>query len=337
MQRAKNIVTIGGGTGSFTLLSGLKKYPAHEIDITAIVTMADNGGSTGRLRDEFGFLPVGDVRMALAALSDTDDRELLRELFLYRFNKGAGLSGHNFGNLFLVALTDVLGSEEKAIEYAGKILRIRGRVLPVTGDNTNLVAKYSDGTITKGESAIDEPTFDYVSEKQIEKVFLEPKVSTTENVRKAIVHADIIVLGPGDLYTSTIPNLLAEGVSESLQKTSAKIVYVVNLMTKFGQTSGYSAQTFVDKIAEYIGRVPDFVVINNTPLPQEVFPLYEAEYEFPVEDDLKDNGSFTIIRDNLLSQAVIKKSSSDKLKRSLIRHDPDALGRVVLRLLNNSK
>ena len=154
----KKVVVIGGGTGTHTVLRGLKHYQA-QIDISAVVTMADSGGSTGRLRDEFGYLPVGDVRMALTALASDIDKneELMRELFLYRFNKGEGLSGHNFGNLLLVALTDILGSEDLAIKAAGKILRIEGKVEPVTIAKADLVAKYEDGVELVGEHAIDEP------------------------------------------------------------------------------------------------------------------------------------------------------------------------------------
>jgi uncharacterized cofD-like protein len=334
MMQAKKIVTIGGGTGTFTVLSGLKKYPPDMVDLTAIVTMADSGGSTGRLRDEFGYLPVGDVRMALAALSDISEgeRNVLRELFLYRFDKGEGLNGHNFGNLFLVALTDILGSEEKAIEYAGKVLRVPGRVLPVTALRTDLVARYTDGTVVKGESHIDEPEFSFEQEKKIEAVYLEPQVAATEKALRAIEQADCVVLGPGDLYTSIVPNLLVSGMQDALVNTSAKLVYVVNLMTKFGQTSGYSMQDHVREIARYAGRVPDVVIMNSTVFPEEILSLYEKEHEFPVVDMNEDIGC-EIVRADIVAKEAVKRKSGDMLKRSLIRHDPRKLAEAVMSLL----
>lgn len=323
------IVTIGGGTGTFTLLSGLKKYI---VDITSIVTMADSGGSTGRLRDEFGYLPVGDVRMALAALSDTNGRNIIRELFLYRFSKGEGLSGHNFGNLFLVALTDILGSEEAAIEYAGKVLRVSGRVLPVTASRTDIVAKYTDGTITHGESHIDEPEFPFDQEKKIDHIYLEPSVSATKKAVETIQSADLIVLGPGDMYTSTVPNLLVKGIKEALCSTNAKILYNINLMTKFGQTTGFTATDHLSEVTKYIGRTPDFVVMNNSTFPPEVLAHYEKEHEYPVEDDLKEGQGYQIIRENVVAGEVTQRKAGDTLKRSLIRHDSDKIAAVIMRM-----
>lgn len=323
------IVTIGGGTGTFTLLSGLKKYI---VDITSIVTMADSGGSTGRLRDEFGYLPVGDVRMALAALSDTNGRNIIRELFLYRFSKGEGLSGHNFGNLFLVALTDILGSEEAAIEYAGKVLRISGRVLPVTASRTDIVGVYTDGTVTRGESNIDEPTFTDGKEKHIDHIYLEPSVSATKKAIETIQEADLVVLGPGDMYTSTVPNLLVKGIKEALGSTKGKILYNVNLMTKYGQTTGFTAQDHIAEITKYAGRQPDFVVMNSSTFPPEVLDHYKKEYEYPVVDDLEDGRGYTIIRENVVAGEVTQRKAGDTLKRSLIRHDSDKIAAIIMRV-----
>ena len=328
----KNIVTIGGGTGTSMTLSGLKKY-SRDLDITAIVTMMDSGGSTGRLRDEFGYLPVGDVRMTLAALSNTGDREILRELFLHRFNKGEGLSGHNFGNLFLVALTDLLGSEEKAIECAGEILNISGTVLPVTVDKADLVAEYENGKVIHSETNIDEVPASSDGTQHIKKLWLEPAVQTTDKVKKAISDADVIVLGPGDLYTSIIPNIIVGGVADSLKNTKAQIVYVVNLMTKWGQTHDFTAKDHVNEIIKYTNRVPDHVFINNTPLPSEILSLYAKDNESPVKDDITKTAEYKVVRDDFISSKAAKKSSSDPLKRSLIRHDPDKLAKAIINLL----
>lgn len=335
-KEKKKIVTIGGGTGTSMTLSGLKKYPRNLIDITAIVTMMDSGGSTGRLRDEFGYLPVGDVRMALAALSNAPnagDREILRELFLHRFNKGEGLAGHNFGNLFLVALTDILGSEEKAIEYAGEILNISGKVLPVTTGKADLVAEYENGKIIHGETNIDEVPISSDGTQRIKKLWLEPEVQTTEKVKQAIEEADVIVLGPGDLYTSIIPNLIVGGVAEGLKNTKAKIIYVVNLMTKWGQTYGLTAKDHVDEITKYASRVPDYIFVNSTPLPSEILELYTKNNELPIEDNLTETEEYKVIREDFISSKVAKKSSSDILKRSLIRHDSDKLAKAIVNLL----
>ena len=201
-MKKQNVVVIGGGTGTHTVLRGLKQYQ-KQLNVSAVVTMADSGGSTGRLRDEFGYLPVGDVRMALVALaSDVDEQEeLLRKLFLYRFDKGDGLSGHNFGNLLLVALTDILGSEEAAIRAAARVLRVRGTVVPVTTEKVDLVATYDDGTQVIGEHNIDEPTTKRAQYK-ITELSITPQASISEAAESTILDADLIVLGPGDLVVA---------------------------------------------------------------------------------------------------------------------------------------
>ena len=258
----KKIVVIGGGTGTYTVLSGLKKFP---VDLTAIVTVADSGGSTGRLRDEFGFLPPGDFRMALVALSpEEDDQQVFRQLFMYRFSQGEpGLKGHNFGNLLLTALTDILGSEEQALSYASKILRIKGKVLPVTTESVSLVASYENGTVLKGETFIDEPPKTHDCAQKIKDLWLEPEAVCTPSVTQTILNADMIILGPGDLYTSILANVIVKGVATALQKTNAKLVYIVNLMTKYGQTSGFKASNHVEELTKYVGRYPDLVLVDT--------------------------------------------------------------------------
>lgn len=326
------MVVIGGGTGTHTVLRGLKHYQ-EQIDISAIVTMADSGGSTGRLRDEFGYLPVGDVRMALTALaSDVDEHEeLMRELFLYRFDKGDGLSGHSFGNLLLVALTDILGSEEKAIRAAGKILRVEGKVEPVTNDKVSLVAKYEDGVEVVGEHCIDEPE-ESRRNSRIFSLSLSPKASITESARQTILEADLIILGPGDLYTSVLANCVVEGVSEVFKETRAKIVYVCNLMTKLGQTDGMKASDHVGEITKYIDRNVDYLFFNNQKLPEDLRSRYAKDGEFKVE--LGDvNQSCEIIEMDLLATEAVHNAKGDTLKRSLIRHDSDKLAKKLVEIL----
>lgn len=327
-MKKKKVVTIGGGTGTFTALTGLKKY-TDQIELTSIVTVADDGGSTGRLIDHFGVLPVGDVRMALAALSDNEEEEkLLRELFLYRFEKGEdGLRGHNLGNLLLVALKDITGSEALAIEAASKILDVRGRVLPVSETSATLVAHYTDGSEKKGESAIDQ-----LPEKKdtpgIESVHLEKEVSIYEKAREAILEADCIVFGPGDLYTSIIPNVLVQGFCDALKASSAKTVYVANLMTKHGQTNGMSVAHHAKKLETYICEEIDIVLINSAPISESLQAVYEKEHEFVVADDY----SGTAVRAPMLRTAP-PQSEADVVRRNLVRHDPHALAEVIMSVL----
>jgi len=331
MQK-KQLVTIGGGTGTHTVLRGLKQYQ-HKVALTAVVTMADSGGSTGRLRDEFGYLPVGDVRMALAALaSDIDQHEeLVRELFLHRFAKGAGLNGHNVGNLLLVALTDILGSEEAAISAAGKLLRVQGRVLPVSTDHTDLIATYSDGVVVTGEHQIDEPQADRFPH-QITNIAVSPGVRVNARVQDAIREADLIVLGPGDLYTSVLANIAVPGVASALRDTKAQLVYVANLMTKQGQTSNMGVREHVDEITAYVGRTPDTVLVNLTRLPAELLDTYALDQEFPVIFNYEEQTARVVPADLLASETIATKAG-DTLKRSLIRHDPDKIARKLIELL----
>lgn len=335
MEFPTRVITIGGGTGTHTVLSGLKKYP---FNLTAIVTVADSGGSTGRLRDEFGALPVGDFRMALTALASTDEEaDILRDLFLYRFDKGQdGLKGHNFGNLFLVAMADVLGSYEKAIEYASKILRINGTVIPVTSEPVDLCAKYEDGTVLEEEALIDEPSERFNGKQRIVDLWVKPNLPITKEAMRAILEADFIVLGPGDLYTSIFPNLVAKGTKAALKKSEAKIIYVVNLMTKYGQTYKFSAQDHVEEVKKYLGRYPDFVLINNADYPERILKEYKKEFDYPVKDDLNKNTSFEVVRANILVPRKIKKSKGDAIRRSLMRHDPDKLAWEIVKIVKES-
>jgi len=327
----KKVVSIGGGTGSYTVLSGLKK---KDLDLTAVVTCADNGGSTGRLRDEFGFLPVGDFRMALVALADANgDNDVLRELFLYRFDKGAGLLGHNFGNLLLTALTDIFNSEDKAFEYASKILRVKGRVLPITNEPVTLIAHYEDGEIIIGETHIDAPHLKHDGTKRIVDVSIQPKARINKKTCEAIMKADLIVLGPGDLFTSTIANLIVSGVAESLQKSSARVALVISLMNKFGQTYGFKVSDYVETIKKYLGKYPDYVIINTEKMPKSILRRYQEEKGHPPMDDIRPSRKYRVIRRHLLAGEIVGRKGEDIVKRSLIRHDSDKLANVLAGLL----
>lgn len=312
-KSSKKVVAIGGGTGLFPVLSGLKKYFEHP---AAILTMADDGGSAGILREEFGILPPGDVRRALINLSESEDKSLI-ELIGYRFKEGSGLSGHSFGNLFLTALTRVTGSFEGAIEEASKLLKVRGSIIPVTSTISRLVAELEDGTLIKGETNIDIPRNH--NRAKIKKVWLEPKAKASPRALKAIMEADLVIIGPGDLYTSLIPNLLAEGVPKALATTKAKVLYIVNCMTKSGETNGFAASTFVQKISEYLPKgTLDYVAINTTkPAPSRLKP-YAQENSWQVEIDEKNlaNGPTPLYADLLLA-------------KGLMRYDPEKLATLI--------
>lgn len=334
-MKKQKIVVIGGGTGTYNLLRGLKKYQA-QLSITAVVTMADSGGSTGRLRDEFGFLPVGDVRMALTALAGEDDEheKILRQLFLYRFEKGEGLRGHNFGNLFLVALTDILGSEEEAIRSAGRVLRVEGCVAPVSTKSVNLLATYADGVVVKGEHEIDEPSPNRFCQR-IVKLKTQPEATISESAKMAIAEADLLVVGPGDLYTSLLANLVIEGVPQALQQSLAKMAFVTNLMTRRGQTHGFGVQELVSEIESYAGRSLDYVLVNNSPLPVDLLERYELQGEYPVRFNY-DSADQRFISTDLLTDEVVHIAHSDNLRRSLIRHDSEKLATQIVNLLTRS-
>lgn len=266
----KNIVTIGGGTGSFTILSALKDEP---VNLTAIISMADDGGSTGVLRDQYGVLPPGDVRRALVALSESS--ETMRNLFNYRFEEG-GLHGHTFGNLFIAALEKVTGNFESALQEASGILNIQGEVAPVTLDNVRLCARLHDGKIIRGETNIDIPKV--ARRSSIEEVWLEPEARINPRLKRILNNADLIVIGPGDLYTSIIPNLLVHGVAEGIRKSKAKKVFVCNLMTKRGETDGFSAEEFLATVEKYAGKHSiDFAIFNNKKPPERLIRKYRKE------------------------------------------------------------
>jgi uncharacterized cofD-like protein len=323
----KRVVVVGGGTGTYVALTGLKK---HTRRLAAIVAVTDSGGSTGRLRDQFGFLPVGDLRQCLAALADANGEAWIRRLLLYRFDRGEGLKGHNLGNLILTALTDLTGSEARAVEVAAKLFRLKGKVLPVSLANVNLVAEYDDGSRVVGEHEIDEPED---PRKRISRLTLEPPAAIYEKAEKVIREADLIVLGPGDLYTSILPNLIVEGVAAAMGKKKGKLVFVLNLMTRAGQTHDFSAARHVEEIKKYLGFYPDVVLVNDEPFPEPIRRRYRRQDEYPVADDLDEKQlPVRVVRRRLLASECYEKARSDAVKRSFLRHDPDKLAQALMDL-----
>jgi uncharacterized cofD-like protein len=308
--KREKIVVIGGGTGSYTVLRGLKKY---DVDLTAVISMMDSGGSTGKLRDEFGFLPPGDVRRALIALSS--ETSTLRKLFEYRFEKGQGLSGHNFGNLLLTALRDITGSDAKAIEEASKILNIKGRVLPVTTVNCHLAAILENKQIILGETNIDIPKHN--ANLKIKKLFTVPKAKAYNEAVQSIIEADKIIIGPGDIYTSVLSNIIVEGIKEAIMKSKAKKIYVCNIMTKHGESSGFKASDFISEIEKYLGKTLDYVICNNKKPAKNLLEKYASEKSEFVEPNAKEI-KFKIIKTNLLDDI------------HLARHDPDKLAKAIM-------
>ncbi len=326
-EQRKKIVVIGGGTGTFTVLSGLKKYP---VDLTAIVTMADDGGSTGRLRDEFGVLPPGDLRQCLVALSEAD--LVMRKLFNHRYDRG-DLKGHNFGNIFISTLEQVTGSLDKALEVAGDILNIRGRVIPVTLDKIALHAELKNGKVLHGESEFME--YQLVSKYGIKNIYLNPKGKANPKALAAIKHADLIVVGPGKLYTSILPNFLVPGVAKAFVASRAKKVYISNLMSQQGHTDNFVVSDYVNVLEACIGRKGVFnTVVYNTKKPHaQLLRKYADEGELVICGKNCAKGKFALMGTNLLAEALAKTPKVDLMRRTLIRHDSDKLAKTIMQLL----
>lgn len=320
------IVVIGGGTGTFTVLSGLKKYP---VSLAAVVTMADDGGSTGRLRDEFGVLPPGDIRQCLVALSEGED--LLRALFTHRFEKGE-LAGHNFGNLFISSLEQISGSMDTALELAGNILKIRGSVIPVTLEKIKLIAELKNGKVLHGENKITD--YQLVSRFGIKRIYLNPKAHANPKALRAIKEADVIVVGPGNLYGSLLPNFLVRGVGTAVKRSTAKKIYVANLMNKHGHTDGFSVFDYVREIEARIAPGVFGTVIYNTKKPSaRLLRRYADEGEAVESGPAHETRGRAVVGTNLLAGELYKGAKVDMLRRTLIRHDPDKLAKTIMSVI----
>lgn len=320
------IVVIGGGTGTVSVLNGLKEF--HDLlDITAVVNMTDDGGSNAVVRDEFGILPMSDLRKSIIALADKGNGTL-RELFNYRFEQGEGISGHTLGNLIMTALTKITGSEVKAIDEASRLFNVLGEILPVTLDDVRLQAEYSDGSVIKGEHFIDEPEkFD--TKVKITKFYTVPEASAYPPVIDKIKNADFIIIGPGDLYTSLLSNIVIDGIPKEISNTKAKIVFVSNLMTRLGQTHEMNHSDLVKELSKFLTRKPDFILLNNREIPEDIKEKYASANEFVMVDDLNDE-DYKVIRKDLIGDREIVRTKGDVLKRSLVRHDSKKLARVLV-------
>lgn len=297
--------------------------------------MMDDGGSNRVLRDEFGLLPTSDLRQCMVALASEDSDKILRKLFTYRYSSGVGISGMTFGNLFMAALTDIYsGNQEKAIQETCEILNVKGKIIPITFDKSHIVATYENGIEVLGEHEIDEPTEEQ-GKYRITNLRIFPKAKVNPIVIEAIKTSDMIILGPGDFYTSILCNVVVDGVSEAIKKSKAKKVFVMNLMTKFGETSGFTATSYIAELEKYIGKdFLDYVLVDNAKrFPRGILARYKKEKALPVKDDLRENSKLVVVRKSLMSSRVYLKSASDKVERSLIRHDSNKLAKAIVSLL----
>ncbi len=317
LNRGPKVVAIGGGTGLSTMLKGIKKITNN---ITAIVTVGDDGGSSGKLREELGVLPPGDIRSCICALAD--DEDLVTKLFQYRFKDCPSLSGHSFGNLFITAMCSITGNMVNAVQESSNVLSIRGRVLPSTLDDMRLIAEMEDGTIIKGESNIPE------SGKKIKRLFTEPlRCKPLEDAILAIQEADLIILGPGSLYTSVIPNLLINDISKAVSEAKAKKIYVCNIMTQPGETDNFSVSDHIKTLIEHAkyDKIIDAVLVN-TELPKSLIESYLNAGSEPVVVDTNEieKLGIEIVQKNLVEDKRFEDGHS-----SFVRHSPNRLARII--------
>ena len=312
LNRGPRTVAVGGGTGLSMLLSGAKNITNN---LTAIVSVGDDGGSSGRLREEMGILPPGDIRHCITALAD--DEDLVNKLFKYRFKNGEGLEGHSFGNLFLTALYDITGDMVSAVRASSRVLSIRGRVLPATLDDMKLVAEMEDGRIIHGESTIPE------AHGKIKRLFTEPaNCKALPDVIQAIRDAELIILGPGSLYTSVIPNLLVREISEEIIKSKAKKIYVCNIMTQPGETDNYTVSDHLKALIQHAGsnKIVDAVLVNDY-LPENLAGKYQEAGSYPVKLDVPEVKKLGI---KIFAKKLIQDS-----KEGLVRHSSTRVARAV--------
>jgi uncharacterized cofD-like protein len=322
-MKKKKIVTVGGGTGSFTLLKGLKEYP---FEISAVVAMTDDGGSTGVLRDEIGALPPGDVRQCLVALSESSD--VMRELMNYRFGEG-NLRGHSFGNLFLSALEKIKGSFSEGVAEAMRILSVKGDIFPVVNQNLRLIADCEKGKKIVGQDKINHSKLPGVC-----KIKFSSKAIANKKAARKVLQADAVIIGPGNHYCSVLPNIAVKGFAAAIKKTKAKVIYVCNLTNKKGHTTGWSLNDYVDSVEKYIGKGRiDYVIFYNKKPNKKLVEKYEKQEGCDVLvklDETKQMSCKVVLR-NIVSNKQVKYSSADVVasQRSFIRHDSIRLAKTV--------
>ena len=312
LSKGPKIVTVGGGTGLSSILEGLKQYTSN---LSAIVTVADEGGSSGRLREEFGILPPGDIRNCLVSLAEAP--QLMRDLFQYRFQEGDGIKGHSFGNIFITAMTQVTGSFRDAIEESSRVLAIRGRVIPASLANVRLKAEYVDGSTLEGEDKINQKN------KPIRKISLLPQdVQANPEALEVLNDADIIIVGPGSLFTSLLPNLLIQGVRDVLlKKPDVMKIYICNVMTQHGETDSYTASNHVETLIEHVGRgVVNTCLVNCGKLESELLLKYAQEKSFPVIPDVSmiKKNNILVFEDDIVSRSDYLRHDSFKTAKCII-------------------
>lgn len=313
LDKGPNITVVGGGTGLSVLLRGMKEVTRN---VTAVVTVADDGGSSGRLREEFNVIPPGDLRNCLVALADTEP--MMEKLFQYRFTGNSDLAGHSFGNLFITAMTEVTGDIEQALKESSRVLAVKGRVFPATTAKVRLSATMDDGSVVDGESQIP------LVHKRIKRVHIFPRqVEAVPSTLKAIREAEVIVLGPGSLYTSVIPNLLVEDIAREIRESSAIKIYICNVMTQPGETDDYTASMHVRALIEHGGNgIVDYVLVNNKPISQEMQEHYAREGQYPV-----------LVDENAIADLGVKCFKADIIDDSkMIHHDSLKLAHQVMEI-----
>lgn len=317
LEKGPRIVAIGGGTGLSVLLQGLKEYTTN---LSAVVTVADDGGSSGRIRQQFDILPPGDIRNCLVALADAPS--LMQQLFQFRFDASSELAGHSFGNLFITVMTKLTGDFEKAVKESSKVLAIRGQVIPSTLDKVSLAAQYKDGSTAIGEASIPK------ERRPIANVYLNPAhVYATPEALKAITLAQAIILGPGSLYTSVIPNLLIKEITEAIAKSPALKIYICNVMTQSGETEGYTAYDHIKAVVDHSSpKIIDYCIVNSSPIAKELLERYKQENSFPVTVDMQHirHAGYRVIEDDIIND------------KDYVRHDPMKLARIIMGLIQEN-
>lgn len=313
-----DVVVLGGGTGMPVLLRGFKHYP---VDLTTIVTVADDGGSTGRLKEEIEMPAPGDIRNTIAALSNVDEE--LEELFQYRFEANKELAGHALGNIVLVAMSAMTGDFYEGIKKVSELFRVTGKIYPVVNEPVVLHAEMTDGKIVSGESKIQ------LEHKKINRVYLTPdNVKPMKEVINAILKADLIVISPGSLYTSILPNLIIRDMVDALRRTSAKVLYVCNVMTQDGETNDYTVLNHVQAISKHVGfQILDSIIVHNEPIHEEVIERYKVEKAVPVTYDKKQltDLGMEVIEENII-----------EYWEGTIRHNTEKLAELIYEIAKNS-